>query len=104
MRVIKRRRQSSGTASTAQAIMPNRMPAQSPKSHTYDGLSVAEATVAYLSTLPERETEAPAESVSKPIGEEVDFFGPIMTLEEAQALRKGRAISMEKFKARFGLE
>jgi len=35
--------------------------------------------------------------------EEADF-GPIMPLEQAQALRKGRAISMEEFKARFRLE
>ncbi len=50
------------------------------------------------------QTEAPAESASKPIGEEVDFFGPIMSLEEAQALRKGRLISMEEFSARFGFQ
>jgi len=35
--------------------------------------------------------------------EEADF-GPIMPLEQAQALRKGHAISMEEFKARFRLE
>ncbi len=50
------------------------------------------------------QTDAPAESASKPVGEEVDFFGPIMTLEEAEALRKGRTIGMEEFRARFGFQ
>lgn len=45
----------------------------------------------------------PAESTSKSVEEE-ENFGPIMSLEEAQALRKGRTISMDEFKARFGLE
>lgn len=47
--------------------------------------------------------KVPAEGTSKSMEEEVDF-GPIMSLEQAQALRKGRAISMEEFKARFRLE
>jgi hypothetical protein len=50
------------------------------------------------------QTEAPAESASKPFGEDEDFFGPIMTLEEAQALRKGRTIGLEAFRARFGFQ
>ena len=40
---------------------------------------------------------------SKPIEEEADF-GPVMSLEEAQALRKGRTIGMEEFRARFGFQ
>lgn len=54
--------------------------------------------------MPESKDKSETPQTSKPIGEEVDFFGPIMTLEEAQALRKGRAISMEEFKARFGFQ
>ena len=46
------------------------------------------------------QTEAPAESISKPVEEEADF-GPMMSLEEAEALRKGCTIGMEEFNARF---
>lgn len=50
------------------------------------------------------QTETSAENTAKPVGEEEDFFGPIMTLEEAQALRKGRTIGLEAFRARFGFQ
>lgn len=88
MRVIKRRRQSSGTASTAQAIMPNRMPPQSPKSRPYDGLSVAEATVAYLSTLPERETKSPAEIIAHLIEHGYGFEADKPEIALTTALRR----------------
>ena len=47
--------------------------------------------------------EIRAERASKPVERKVDF-GPLMSLEEAEALRKGDSITMEEFKARFGLE
>ena len=36
--------------------------------------------------------------------EEKTYFEPIMSLEEAQAQHKGRIVTMEEFKARFGLQ
>jgi len=50
--------------------------------------------------MPKSKDKSENPQTSKPIGEEVDFFGPIMTLEEAEALRKGRTIGMEEFNTR----
>ncbi len=47
----------------------------------------------------DNQAKTPKEGSSKPVD-----FGPIMSLEEAEALRKGRSITMEEFKARFGLQ
>ena len=49
-------------------------------------------------------TEAPAKKASKAVGDKEGFFGSVMTLEEAEALRKGRSIGMDEFKTKFGLE
>ena len=50
--------------------------------------------------MPESKDNSENPQTSKPIGEEVDFFGPMMTLEEAEALRKGHTIGMEEFNTR----
>ena len=54
--------------------------------------------------MPKAKDKSENPQTSKPVGEDVDFFGPIMTLEEAEALRKGRSIGMEEFRARFGFQ
>ncbi len=54
-----------------------------------------------MSDSKDKQAKTPAEG--KP-SEEKTYFEPIMSLEEAEALRKGRTISMEEFKARFGLQ
>ncbi len=61
MRVIKRR--SNTPAPQVQAQPPAQTADQLPKPRPYANLSVSEATVAYLSTLPEKETKSAAEIV-----------------------------------------
>ena len=56
-----------------------------------------------MSDSKDKRAKAPPERSPESAERKVDF-GPVMSLEEAEALREGDTIPMEEFKARFGLQ
>ncbi len=89
MRVIKRR--GNTPAPAAQAMPPAQTVGQRPKARPYANLSVVEATVAYLSTLPEKETKSAGEIVEQltESGYEFEAGKPESALATALRRREG---------------